>query len=269
MIGMKQLKDDIFDMIIYYLQEFEKNNKSMLHTVIEGPPGVGKTRVGKILAQIYCALGILPSDKFKYVKSTDLIGDHVGATKHMTQKILDEADGGVLFIDEAYALSTDEKKDPYGQECIDTLNFNLSENKKKLIIIIAGYPEQLEQHFFSLNPGLHRRFPFRFKIDGYTSSELRDIFLDKMRKFKWKLNNHVTLEKLELFFKHNMNEFKNYGGDVENFFKNCQFSHSRRVIGKHPYLRMKLTNEDLEAGLKRFKNNKVKDTSSYPNHMYI
>ena len=164
MIGMKKVKNDVFEMIIYYLQNFEKTNKNMLHLVIEGSPGVGKTKLGKIMAQIYCALGIIPSNKFKYVKATDLIGEHVGATRIMTQKIIDDADGGVLFIDEAYALSSNDSKDPYGKECLDTLNFNLSENKKKLIVIIAGYPDQLDKCFFSYNPGLERRFPFRFKI---------------------------------------------------------------------------------------------------------
>ncbi len=269
-IGMKKVKEDIFEMIIYYLQGFEKNNKNMLHSVIEGPPGVGKTKLGKTLAQIYCALGIIPSSKFKYVKATDLIGDHVGATKHMTQAAIDEADGGVLFIDEAYALSSNDNKDPYGKECIDTLNFNLSENKKNLIVIIAGYAEQLEQYFFSYNPGLQRRFPFRYKINGYDSCELRDIFLDKLRKFGWKLNNKVTMEKLEHFFKNNKDDFTNFGGDIENFFKNCQFAHSRRIIGKNPQLKKKLTDDDLELGLKRFKNNKKKNDNNLKyTHMYL
>lgn len=269
MIGMKRVKDDIFDMIIYYLQGFEQKNNAMLHTVIEGPPGVGKTRLGKIIAQIYCALGVIPSNKVKYVRAIDLIGDHIGVTKHMTQSIIDEADGGVLFIDEAYAISSDKKKDPYGQECLDTLNFNLSENKKKLIVIIAGYSEQLEKHFFSYNQGLKRRFPFRYKIDGYDSAELKDIFIDKLRKFGWKLNNEITSERLESFFKHNMNDFKNFGGDVENFFKSCQFTHSRRVLGKHPQLRKKLTLVDLNAGLKKFVSNKPKEETFDYKHMYI
>lgn len=269
MIGMQRVKDDIFDMIIYYLQGFEQSNNAMLHTVIEGPPGVGKTRLGKIIAQIYCALGVIPSNKFKYVRATDLIGDHVGVTKHMTQSVIDEADGGVLFIDEAYALSTDKKKDPYGQECLDTLNFNLSENKKKLIVIIAGYAEQLEKHFFSYNAGLKRRFPFRYKIESYTSVELRDIFIDKMKKFGWKLNKEVSYDELESFFKHHINNFQNFGGDVENFFKSCQFMHSRRVLGKHPLLRKKLTLIDLNSGLKKFIANKPKDDKFDCSHMYI
>ncbi len=259
MIGMDRVKEDIFDMIIYYLQGFEKNNSNMLHSVIEGPPGVGKTKLGKILASVYCGLGIIPSNRFKYVKATDLIGDHVGATKHMTQSVIDEADGGVLFIDEAYALSSNDNKDPYGKECIDTINFNLSENKKKLIVIIAGYPDHLDKYFFSFNPGLARRFPFKFRIDAYTPEELKEIFIDKLRKFGWKFSQSVAMDKLSLFFKTNEKEFPNFGGDVENFFKSCQFAHSKRMIGKNPNQRKKLNFDDIKIGLEKFKKNKRND----------
>jgi hypothetical protein len=262
-IGMKNVKEQIFEMIIYYLQGFENENKNMLHSVIEGPPGVGKTKLGKIMAQIYCALGIIPSNKFKYIKATDMIGDHVGATKHMTQSVIDEADGGVLFIDEAYALSTSETKDPYGKECMDTLNFNLSENKKKLIVIIAGYPDQLERCFFSHNPGLQRRFPFRYKVEKYTPKELSEIFQDKLKRYKWKINKEITDDYLEKFFKKNLDDFKNFGGDIENFFKKCQFSHSKRTIGLHPEYRGKLSIEDMDNGLKTFKQNKKKEDDTY------
>jgi hypothetical protein len=270
MIGIKTVKNDVFDMLIYYLQGFEKNNKSMLHSVVDGPPGVGKTKFGKILAEIYCALGIIPSSKFKYVKATDLIGEHVGATKHMTQNVIDDADGGVLFIDEAYALSSSEKKDPYGKECIDTLTYNLVENKKKLIVIIAGYAEDLDKYVFSYNQGLSRRFPFRFKIEGYNAEELRDIFIDKLRRFRWKFDKSLTMDFITDFFKKNKEEFPNFGGDIENFFKSCQFSHSRRMICKNPIYRTKLTSEDIEAGFAKFKQNKrdVNKKIEYP-HMYI
>jgi SpoVK/Ycf46/Vps4 family AAA+-type ATPase len=269
MIGLKNVKEQIFETIIYYLQGFENKNKNMMHSVIEGPPGVGKTKLGKILAQIYCAMGIIPSSKFKYVKATDMIGEHVGATKHMTQSVIDEADGGVLFIDEAYALSTGDSKDPYGKECMDTLNFNLSENKKKLIVIIAGYPEQLEKNFFSHNPGLQRRFPFRYKIDKYSAKELMEIFQEKIKLNKWKINNNITSKFLEDFFNKNMELFENFGGDIENFLKKCQFSHSKRTIGLHPSFRGKLTIDDLNNGLLNFKKNKKEGDKKFWEHMYV
>lgn len=269
MVGLKNIKKQIFNMVIYYLQGFENKNKNMLHSTIEGSPGTGKTKLGKILGEIYCALDIIPSNKFKYVKATDMIGDHVGVTKHMTQSVIDEADGGVLFIDEAYALSTSETKDPYGKECMDTLNFNLSEKKKKLIVIIAGYPEQLEKCFFSHNPGLQRRFPFRFKVDKYSSKELSEIFQNKLREIKWQVNNTISQSYLDDFFSKNIDCFKNYGGDIENFIKVCQFSHSNRTITTNldPTFRKKLSLEDLNNGLEEFKKNK-KQENDYYKHMF-
>lgn len=266
MVGMTHVKNSVFEMILYYLQGFESKNQNMLHSVIEGPPGTGKTQLGKILTQIYCALGIIDSVKFKYVKATDLIGDYVGATKHKTQKVIDDADGGVLFIDEVYSLSTSEDKDPYGRECIDTLNFNLSEKKKKLIVIVAGYPDQLDKNFFSYNPGLQGRFPFRHSIQGYSSEELRDIFIDKLRRFEWQLDSNLNMNELTNFFKTNKELFTNFGRDVENLFKKCQYAHSNRVFGKSSVVRKKLNIEDIQNGLKNFKDSKRKNesTSKYP-----
>ena len=146
----------------------------------------------------------------------------------------------------------------------------MSENKKNLIVIIAGYPDHLEKYFFSFNPGLNRRFPFRFRIDKYSSDELKEIFIDKVKRFKWKFNKEITTKKLTEFFKEHYDMFPNFGGDIENFFKSCQFSHARRIVGKHPGYRTKLTCEDLSKGLERFKNNKkVDETSKPPEHMYM
>jgi Cdc6-like AAA superfamily ATPase len=181
----------------------------------------------------------------------------------MTQSVIDEADGGVLFIDEAYALGMDHSKDPYGKECMDTLNFNLSENKKKLIVIIAGYSEQLNKFFFAVNPGLERRFPFRFVVDKYSAKELSEIFKDKVKKSKWKIYNELTDEYLENFFQKNKTNFANFGGDVENFLKKCQFSHSRRTIGINPSHKGKLSIGDLKSGLIKFIENKKKEDESH------
>lgn len=189
MIGLTKVKEAILDMILYYLQMFEVQNNNMLHTVIEGPPGVGKTQLGRILAETYAAMGIIPTNKFKLVKRTDLIGEYLGHTAHKTKKAIEEADGGVLFIDEAYSLGAQDGGDSFSKEAIDTLNQCLSEKKRKLIVIIAGYPDELEKSFFSYNPGLHRRFPFRFKIDGYTPEEMSKIFAKKVNDIQWKLQS--------------------------------------------------------------------------------
>ena len=196
MIGMDSVKKSIIDMILYYIQGFENKNQEMLHTVIEGPPGVGKTELGKILASIYANLGVTKSNKFKVVRRSDLVGEYLGQTAKKTQEAIDEADGGVLFIDEAYALGNTEKRDSYAKECIDTINQNLSENKQ-FVCIIAGYPDELDRCFFSWNRGLQRRFPFRYRIDGYTSLEMRDIFVKKIDDMHFKMDNE-TMQLTEL-----------------------------------------------------------------------
>ena len=269
MIGLELVKNSIIDMILYFLQNFEKRNNNMLHTVIEGPPGVGKTQLGKILAEIYACMGIIKSNKFKLVKRTDLVGEYLGHTANKTQKAIDDADGGVLFIDEAYALGNEDKRDSFSKECIDTLCQNLSENKRKFICIIAGYPDELDKCFFSYNPGLKRRFPFRFRIDGYSADELKDIFIKKIKDIKWTINEETIDKKLLMeFFNKNKEEFQYYGGDIDNLLINCKFAHSRRLAGKHPKYRRKLSKEDLEIGFRQYVNNKKKETNNIYNIMY-
>src|SRR5438093_1618571 len=94
--------------------------------------------------KIKVLIKIKKKNKFKLVKRTDLVGEYLGHTAHKTQRVIDDADGGVLFIDEAYSLGADDKRDSFSKECIDTLNQNLSENRSKFICIIAGYPDELE-----------------------------------------------------------------------------------------------------------------------------
>ena len=260
MIGLEDVKNAVVDTILYYVQNFERKNNNMLHTRIEGPPGVGKTEFGKILAEIYAGLGVIKSNKFKIVKRSDLIGKYVGHTAIKTQEVIDEAEGGVLFIDEAYSLGNEEKKDSFSKECIDTLNQNLSENKRKFICIIAGYPEELEKCFFSINSGLKRRFPFRFTIDGYKPDELCDIFIKKVNDSKWKFSDDFNNKKaLCEFFVKNKDKFPYFGGDVENLIVSCRFAHSRRIFGKHPSLKKKINKDDLDIGFKRYVEHKKSD----------
>jgi hypothetical protein len=267
LVGMSKVKNEIFDMIVYYIQEFKKKDE-LLHTTIEGPPGVGKTRLGKIMAELFSAMEIIPSARFTMIKRTDLIGQYLGHTAIKTQKVLDDADGGVLFLDEAYSLGDSCGKDSFAKEAIDVINQNLSENKKKLIVIVAGYEDQLEKCFFSLNAGLERRFPFRYKIDGYDEKEMTDILYDRIRHIKWKLSNELSRNFLEKFFKKNELSFVNYGGDIETLILRCKFKHGRRVLGKHPKLKTILTMEDFISGFKDMKDNKRKDDISHLN-MFI
>ena len=106
--------------------------------------------------------------------------------------------GGVLFIDEAYALGNREKRDSFAKECIDTLCEGLSDNKDKLMVIIAGYEEDLDKCFFSYNQGLNSRFPWRFHTDDYKADELNKIFAKKVKEIGWKLENEIKMRGLKI-----------------------------------------------------------------------
>ena len=234
----------------------------MFHTVIYGPPGVGKTVFAKLLARLFLNLGVTQNDTFRIARRSDLVGEYVGHTATKTQKVIDEAMGGVLFIDEVYALGNggstsgvgDGRVDSFSNECINTLNQNLTERKGEFICIIAGYKKETEKYFFDLNPGLKRRFSFYYNIDAYSWEELTQILMYKIRKLdNWSCENMLeeTLLK-EGFLRDKMKYFPHFAGDVETWLLNIKISHCKRVFGKAMEVQRRLTRSDIEAGYKRY-----------------
>lgn len=273
MIGMPKLKKSIVDQIIYFLQDFEEKNAHMMHTVIEGPPGSGKTDIANILAKIYARIGFLKKEYVKKVKRSDLIGQYLGQTAIKTQKAIDDAKGGVLLIDEAYSLGNPEGRDSYSKECIDTLNQNLSENKCDIICIIVGYKKDLKESFFSYNAGLERRFPFRYTIDEYDFKDLNNIFAKLVNEYKWEIK--VDDKKLLNFFEENRETFAFNGGDLETLLQCSKIAHSKRVFCLPKAEKKKLTNDDIESGFKIMcQNDEVKkrkdkkDSFDFVSHLY-
>jgi hypothetical protein len=183
LIGMKKIKKEIFSKIIFYLQELE-SNKDMLHMAIQGGPGVGKTCIIEILAKVYKALGILSKGHIVKAKRDDLIAGYLGQTAIKTKKLIEKAKGGILVIDEAYALGNEELRDSYSKEAIDTITPYLSEEANDMICIIAGYEDQLDKCLFAYNEGLERRFT-RYTIDKYSDAELRQIFIKIVMDNEW------------------------------------------------------------------------------------
>ena len=250
LIGLKTIKENIVNQIVYFLSGLQSDNDDMMHTIIEGPPGCGKTEVGRILGEIYMNMGILQNKIFRIVKRSELIGKYLGHTAAKTQEAIDSCNGGVMFIDEAYSLGDNEGRDSFSKECLDTLNQNLSDNKRKFLCIIAGYTDALDKNFFAFNDGLRRRFSFKYVIDKYTSDELRDIFLQKVSNFGWNIANDV---KTSDFFKQHYGLFPNFGGDMETLFLNIRICHGRRIFCLDKGIHRKiLNNEDFEQGLKIF-----------------
>ena len=261
MIGQSGLKKQIVELILYYSQDLNVKNDDLLHTIIDGEPGTGKTEFAQIISKIYLKMGVLKNDVFKKVKRSDLIAGFLGQTALKTQSVIEEVRGGVLFIDEAYSLGNSEgkdSKDVYSKECIDILNQNLTEMRDEdddyFICMIAGYKEDLKNSFFSYNDGLERRFPIHFTMDKYSDQDLVDIFKKKVELNKWEIEDDAIDQSV---INKNREYFKFAGGDMEVLFAKCKVSHSKNIISTMGREKRKLNKKDIEMGIDIFKKNRL------------
>ena len=269
MIGLSKLKQSILDQLLYFIQGLHKNNSGgdYKHTVIYGPPGTGKTEIAKIIGTMYSKMGILKKNIFNKVTRNDLIAGYLGQTAIKTKKIIDESLGGVLFIDEAYSLASREQNDSFSKECLDILCESLSDHKDDLMVIIAGYEDELNNTFFKANQGLKSRFIWRFSIDTYTPEELMLIFKQKVELTEWQfIDDNVLSEK---WFHTNKEHLKSYGRDVEILLTYVKICHSRRIYGKHKDIRKKITKNDMDSGLALMLVNKETKENLFISSLYV
>lgn len=253
MIGMHHLKSHIVDQLLYFLQGLHKNKNGSgeyLHTVIYGPPGTGKTEVAKLMGDIYRNLGILSKNTFRKVTRSDLVAGYLGQTAIKTKEVIKDCLGGVMFIDEAYSLGNADKnsRDIFSKECVDTLCESLSEHKDNLMVIVAGYENELKDCFFSINQGLDSRFTWRFKTEEYTPEELCAIWMKKVKDIEWSVSDDIT----PAWFRRHKEAFPFYGRDMELLLSKTKIAHSRRVFGKLNEEKRILSLDDLDRGMKCF-----------------
>ncbi|MGY4712062.1 type VII secretion AAA-ATPase EccA [Mycolicibacterium sp. CBM1] len=144
------------------------------HLVFAGPPGTGKTTIARVVAKIYCGLGLLKKENVREVHRADLIGQHIGETEAKTNAVIDSALDGVLFLDEAYALVATGAKNDFGLVAIDTLLARMENDRDRLVVIVAGYRADLDR-FLDTNEGLRSRFSRSIEFPSYSAGELVDI----------------------------------------------------------------------------------------------
>jgi len=255
MIGLSSMKRSIVDQLLYFIQELhlicgkKAGGGDFKNIVLFGPPGTGKTEVARLIGRIYSKLGILKNSVFKKVVRSDLVAGYVGQTAIKTRGVIKDCLGGVLFIDEAYSLVSD---DQFSSECIDTLCEALSDHKDELMVIVAGYEEQMKRVFFKSNPGLESRFIWRFKMPGYSAKEMRGIFEKKVADAGWAAEG-VTLG----WFEDKTKNFAHFGRDMEMLFIYTKVAHSRRIYGLEPGIAIPklISANDLEEGFRMFTEN--------------
>ena len=235
LVGLDSVKKQINDWIeqIKVFKMREEQGLSIppmsYHLIFTGNPGTGKTTVARIIAQIYCALGITKTTNFIETDRSGLVAGYVGQTAIKTKEVLSKAHGGVLFIDEAYTLANRGDND-FGHEAIEILLKEMEDNRDNLVVIAAGY-EELMDGFVDLNPGLKSRFKTFIKFDDYSPDELYKIFVGFCNKDEYILDETALklVKKLITNMYNNRNDKFGNGREMRNLFESIVTSQSRRI----------------------------------------
>lgn len=237
LVGLEKVKSKVQDLIVYQkIQKMRREQnlhsaKNTLHLAFTGNPGTGKTTVARIVGRIYKQIGLLSKGHFVEVSRTDLIAGYQGQTALKVKKVIEQAKGGVLFIDEAYSITENDHTDSYGRECLTELTKALEDYREDLVVIVAGYTEPMNQ-FFESNPGLKSRFNTFIEFDDYSSNELDEIFVSMCKNNDYILTDEVK-KKIHFYFEQQTSSkdksFSN-GRLVRNLFDDLVMNHARRVI---------------------------------------
>ncbi|MEE0955810.1 MAG: AAA family ATPase [Eubacterium sp.] len=253
LIGLEQIKKDVRELADFAKVQKARKDAGMksvpisMHLVFTGNPGTGKTTVARILAKIYKNIGVLPTGQLVETDRSGLVAGYVGQTAIKTQGLISKALGGILFIDEAYALS--QKDDAFGQEAIDTLLKAMEDHREELVVIVAGYTEPMEK-FINSNPGLKSRFNKYFEFPDYTMDELIDIFKLDCTKYDYTISEDTLKHVRELLAARRLASIDNFANarDVRNLFETIVTNQARRVAGLKDPTReqmMEILPEDL------------------------
>lgn len=332
-IGMESAKITISKIVILYTVNLCNKNEDMMHTMIQGGSGTGKTMLARIIGEIYWKLGILDIDEdsinivddngkhdnncrqmrkrlkidhnednydcndsfiadedeeddeyqdedededddtiasdnstvntktYKFIEASrnDCIDKYQGGTALKTSNLIKSAIGGVLFIDEAYSLGNTGTEDSYNKECIDTLTSMMEKYKGKVIIILGGYKESMENSLLKYNEGLSRRITFTITVDSYSPLQLSQILAHMVKNINinepWTLN--IGESYLLSFFTKNIKLFPHFGGDVETLLFHIKLNHSLRLLNASIMERKCIRKEDLLNAFQDYSKNRI------------
>lgn len=236
LIGLDGVKTKVSDLIAYQkVQQLREqaglhSQKGTLHMAFTGNPGTGKTTVARIVGRVYKQIGLLSKGHFVEASRTDLIAGYQGQTALKVKKVIEQAKGGVLFIDEAYSITENDHTDSYGRECLTELTKALEDYRDDLVVIVAGYTTPMN-HFFASNPGLKSRFNTFIEFPDYTADELLEMLKLLCSENDYVLSNDLYIQIADSLSDQVSKKGENFanGRLVRNIYDDLVMNHARRV----------------------------------------
>lgn len=233
LVGLDSVKTEVTNLCNYISMQIRREGKAAIggrHYVFSGNPGTGKTTVARIMAEVFHAMGLVSRGQLVEADRSDLVAGFTGQTAIKTNQLVDRALGGVLFIDEAYTLTSSDL-DTFGKEAVDTLLKRLEDDRGKFVCIIAGYPAEMDS-FLSTNPGLRSRFTETIHFADYSAAELAEIFFNLCREKKFTMTTSTREGILNFFESMYAQRTKDFGNarEVRRAFDNAVSNQSKRLM---------------------------------------
>lgn len=262
MVGLKRVKEEVNTLLslAQNRKQREENGYAAeaininMHMVFQGNPGSGKTTVARIISKFLNSIGFINEDKVVEVSSPDLIAGYTGQTAMKTRDVIINAMGGVLFIDEAYALNS--TAGGFGDEAIAVLLKYMEDYHENLVVIVAGYEDEMEK-FLNSNSGLRSRFPNVIHFEDYTADELLQIFELLCHKKQYAMTSEAK-QLLHSFIKSHKSEFRGNGRDVRNLFEKVQKKQAFRLAKEEKCtakMLMEIVKEDIQEAISDYEKN--------------
>jgi SpoVK/Ycf46/Vps4 family AAA+-type ATPase len=273
LVGLQSIKNEIKGLINYIKVEKMRSEKGLstsspsLHYIFQGAPGTGKTTVARLLGRIFKTLGVLGKGHVVEVDRSNLVGGYIGSTAEKCNKVIDQALHGILFIDEAYTLHSDNEQD-FGNEAIATLLKRMEDDRDKLMVIAAGYEQDMKK-FVGSNPGLQSRFTRYLTFENYSPSELYEILMNLCHSSNFKVTpqaKHILRTFYETYFSKIRDDFGN-GRFIRNMFDrlaNIQANRVSQLINVDEEILMTITEEDINGILDDFRPKRPADDTRKP-----